>query len=57
MQRTPIHACPRRPLPQHRVRPWPALSAQVQAQVAQPLSRLVQRQRLPKEARRADQTD
>ena len=56
MQRTPIHACPRRLRPQHRLRPWPALPAQAQAQVAQLLCRLVQRQRLPKEVRRADPT-
>ena len=57
MQRTSIHACPRRLRPQHRLRPWPALPAQAQAQVAQLLCRLVQRQRLPKEVRRADPTD
>jgi hypothetical protein len=57
MQRKPNHACPRRRWPQHRLRPWPALPAQAQAKVAQLLSRLVQRQRLPKEVRRADPTD
>ncbi len=57
MQSMPNHACHRRLPLQQRVRPWPALTAEVQAQVAQQLSRLVQRLRLSQEARRADEAE
>ena len=37
-----------------RLRPWPALAPQAQAQLAQQVARLVRRLRSPKEAAHAD---